>query len=512
MHDKQGEKQVIYLGEQIREKILNAIHKLAGAVKVTLGPKGRNVILRKERDYYLTKDGVTVAKSLYTYDPVEQVVMDLMKDVALETNRVAGDGTTTAITLAEEILKSGLTHVAAGTDPGEIKRSLENSLEKVLEIIDKIAHKVEGEDDLTAVATISANNNKEIGKIVAKAILMSNENSVIDIKESPSRDTYVEQVKGYNFEMSGYLDKGFINNGQRVEKEEPKLLLVDDKVNSIDPFLHILQQCAERKDKVILVARHFTPDVVRVILYNNQNRNADITPITAPGIRKEKTNYIQDLAAFSGADLFTKNERFPKLGEVEQVIVNKYSTTFINSKADTAKYIEQVKHEYEDNDAMYDEEKLKKRLSNLTGNTAVIYVGGDSELEVKETIDRVEDALNATKAAQEDGVVPGGGSTLFKISQEHRYLDLILLKALRKPAETIIYNATSNSEERQRFLDALENSKHEFPGYEGQSHSIVDMKKTLVIDPAKVTKEALKNAVAIGSMLLTTEGLVLNEF
>lgn len=513
--------------EDARQKILKGVRTLAEAVKVTLGPKGRNVIL--DRSYgapHITKDGVTVAKEIQLEDKSENMGAQMVKEVASKTADKAGDGTTTATVLAEAIYTEGLRNVAAGANPMDLKRGMEKALKAVIEKLSKMSKKVETKQEIAQVATISANNDKEIGAIIADAIEKVGKNGTITVEEAKGFETTLDVVEGMNFDR-GYLSAYFMTNPETQEciLEDAFILISDKKVSGIKEMIPILQAVAETGRPLLIIAEDVEGEALATLVVNRIRAGLKVCAVKAPGFGDRRKAILQDIAVLTGGTLISEEigltlekTTIDLLGKAKKIVVSKEETTIVEGAGDKKKIQEQValiKRQIEDTDSDYDREKLQERLAKLSGGVGVIRVGAATEVEMKEKKDRVEDAQHATACAVEEGILPGGGVAYVRCIPEVNALAdslngdektgaKIIAKALSSPLRQIAENA---GEEGNVTLMNVEKSKGN-EGYNALTGEYVDMIKAGIVDPTKVARTALENAVSIASMLLTTEALI----
>ncbi len=512
-----------------REKLKSGIDKLANAVKLTLGPKGRNVILQKSfGSPHVTKDGVTVAKDITLPDPVENLGAQIMREVASKTSDLAGDGTTTATVLAQYMIEHGLKNVTAGANPMDLKRGMDKAVKALVEHLKSQSEDISHDyDRIGQVATISANNDRSIGDMIADAMKRVTKDGVITVEEAKGMETYVEEVSGMQFDR-GYISPYFITNPDRLttEYDEPLILLTDGKISNIREFLPVLEKAAATGRPLLLVAEDVDSQPLGVLVVNRLRGNLRVTAVKAPGFGDRRKAMLEDIAALTGATVISEekgykleNAGIEHMGSAEKVIVDKDNTTIVNGKGDpdvVKARIKQIKQQIETTTSSYDKEKLQERLAKLSGGVAVLYVGAATETEMKEKKDRVNDALHATRAAIEEGIVPGGGVALLRAAQaleglkganEDETIGIdIIRKAIEYPLRTIVANAGM---EGSVVVQKVRDGKGAF-GFNAQTDVYEDLKAAGVIDPTKVTRVALENASSIAGMVLTTE-VVINE-
>jgi len=519
-------KQLLY-DENARRALERGVNKVADAVKVTLGPRGRNVVLDKKwGSPTITKDGVTVAKEIELEDPYENMGAQLCKEVASKTNDIAGDGTTTATVLAQAIVTEGLRYVAAGGNPIAVKRGIDRAVELAVSEIKKIAKPIKDKEQVAFVASI-AGNDEEIGKHVSEAMDKVGKDGVITVEESKGRDTTLEVVEGMQFDR-GYISPYFVTDPERMEAvlESPLILINEKKISNAQDLLPFLERAAQTRRPILIIAEDVEGDALATIVLNKIRGVLQIAAVKAPGFGDRRKAMLQDIAIltkgkFISEDLGTKleNVTVDMLGTAKKVVITKEDTTIIEgagSKEDVMGRINQIKAEIEKTDSNYDREKLQERLAKLSGGVAVIKVGASTETELKEKKHRYEDALSATRAAVEEGIVPGGGVTLLAAAKALENTGLtgdeltgvqIVKRALEEPLRTIASNAgLEGSVIVERVKAAPEGH-----GLNAVTGEIVDMVAAGIVDPAKVTRSTLQNAASIAGLVLTTEALVVEK-
>ncbi len=509
---------------EARDGIKRGVDALANAVKVTLGPKGRNVIIGKSFGApQVTKDGVSVAKEIELEDPLENMGAQMVKEVASKTNDLAGDGTTTATVLAQAIVKEGLKNVAAGANPMDLKRGIDKAVEAIVKDLEKQSTKVGNDSDkIKQVASISANNDDQIGDLIAKAFGKVGKEGVITVEEAKGTDTYVDVVEGMQFDR-GFLSPYFVTNSEKMttELENPMILLCDKKISSMKDLLPILEPVAQQGKSLLIIAEDLDGEALATLVVNKLRGSLKIAAVKAPGFGDRRKAMLEDIAILTGGTVISEERGFTlenatveMLGTAETVTIDKDNTTIVNGAGDKNNIktrVGQIKSQIESTTSDYDKEKLQERLAKLAGGVAVLYVGAASEVEMKEKKDRVDDALHATRAAVEEGIVAGGGvalvrakAVLTKITTEN--LDettgvQIVAKAIEAPLRTIVDNAGG---EGSVVINKVSEGKKNF-GYDAKSDQYVDMLKAGIIDPKKVTRIALENAASVAGMILTTE-------
>jgi chaperonin GroEL len=517
-------KQIIY-GEQSRQAILRGVNQLADAVKVTLGPKGRNVVLDKKfGSPTITKDGVTVAKEIDLKDPLENMGAQMVREVASKTSDTAGDGTTTATVLAQAIYREGAKNVVAGANPMELKRGIEKAVEVIVEEIKKMAKPVSGKM-IGQVGTISANADTEIGDRIAEAMDKVGKDGVITVEEAKTLDTTLEVVEGMQFDR-GYLSPYFVTDPERMEVvlENPVILIHEKKVSSMKDLLPVLEQVARMGRPLLIIAEDVEGEALATLVVNKLRGTLQAAAVKAPGFGDRRKAMLEDIATLTGGRAITEdlgikleNIKMEDLGKAKKVTIDKDNTTIVEG-AGNAKDIEgrvkQIRVQVEETTSDYDREKLQERLAKLVGGVAVIKVGAATETEMKEKKARVEDAMHATKAAVEEGIVPGGGVALLRAGKALENLKLqgdqavgvqIIRRALEEPMRWIAMNAGS---EGSIVVARVREAKSHDEGFNAATDTYEDLVKAGVIDPAKVVRSALQNAASIASLLLTTEALV----
>jgi chaperonin GroEL len=522
-------KQIVY-SEEARAKVLAGVNKLSDAVKVTLGPKGRNVLLQKKwGSPTVTKDGVTVAKEVELKDRLENLGAQMVREVASKTSDVAGDGTTTATVLAQAIFREGVKNVTAGANPMDLKRGIDAAVKVAVEAIDKISQPVAG-DAIAQVATISANNDTEIGHTIRDAMEKVGKDGVITVEEAKGLETTLEVVEGMQFDR-GYLSPYFVTDPERMEciLEDAKILIFEKKISSMRDLLPILEKTAQQGKPLLIVAEDVEGEALATLVVNKLRGTLYVAAVKAPGFGDRRKAMLEDIAILTGGKMISEdlgikleNVTWEDLGTAGKIVVTKDDTTVIVDDSASGRQdailgrVQQIKRQIEDTTSDYDREKLQERLAKLVGGVAQIKVGAATETEMKEKKARVEDALHATKAAVEEGVVPGGGVALLRamdtVEKELEKLDgdlhtggRVLLRALEEPTRWIIRNA--GVDEAAVIVREIRAKKGPI-GYDANTGQITDLVKAGIVDPAKVTKHALLNAGSIAGLLLTTEALV----
>jgi chaperonin GroEL len=509
---------------EARDGLRRGVDALANAVKVTLGPKGRNVIVSKSFGApIVTKDGVTVAKEIELADALEDMGAQMVKEVASKTNDLAGDGTTTATVLAQAIVKEGLKNVAAGANPMDLKRGIDKAVDAIVENLAKQAKKVgDSSEKIKQVATISSNNDENIGELIAQAFGKVGKEGVITVEEAKGTDTYVDVVEGMQFDR-GYLSPYFVTDSDKMiaNLENPYILLFDKKISTMKDLLPVLEPVAQSGKPLLIISEDVDGEALATLVVNKLRGSLKIAAVKAPGFGDRRKAMLEDIAILTGGTVISEERGFSlenttldMLGSCEKVTIDKDNTTIVNGSG-VAKNIKtrinQIKSQIETTTSDYDKEKLQERLAKLAGGVAVLYVGAASEVEMKEKKDRVDDALHATRAAVEEGIVAGGGvafirakSVLAKVSVENSDEETglqIVARAIEAPMRTIVENAGG---EGSVVVAKVLDGKSDF-GYDAKSETYVNMLEAGIIDPAKVTRIALENAASVAGMILTTE-------
>ena len=521
---------IIKFDTEARDLLKQGVDQLADAVKVTLGPRGRNVVIEKKFGApQITKDGVTVAKEVELEDKFENTGAQLVKSVASKTGDDAGDGTTTATILAQAIVSEGLKNVTAGANPMDLKRGIDKAVNKVVEYIKANAEVVgDNYDKIEQVATVSANNDPEIGKLLADAMRKVSKDGVITIEESKSRDTSIGVVEGMQFDR-GYLSPYFMTDADKMEcvMESPYILIYDKKISNLKDFLPILQPAAESGRPLLVIAEDVDSEALTTLVVNRLRGGLKICAVKAPGFGDRRKAMLEDIAVLTGGVVISEEKglkleqtTLEMLGTADKVSVTKDNTTIVNgsgSKESIQERIAQIKNEISNTTSSYDKEKLQERLAKLSGGVAVLYVGANSEVEMKEKKDRVDDALCATRAAIEEGVVVGGGITYIRAQEVLKNVKgdnadeqtgiNIVVRSIEEPLRQIVANAGG---EGAVVVNKVRESKGD-NGYNARTDSYEDLRAAGVIDPAKVARVALENAASIAGMFLTTECLIVDK-
>jgi len=518
---------VIEFGSEARKQLVNGIDKLADAVVSTLGPNGRNVVISKPGDYpQSTKDGVTVAKSISLEDPNEELGVQLVKQAAITTANVAGDGTTTSTLLAREMVKSGLSHLNNGANAVEIKRSIDKAVKQVVSTLRNNAEEITSEEQLEQVATISANNDPEVGKLIATAMGKVGREGVVTIEESKSGETYLETVEGIQFNR-GFKSPYFVTNNTTMTAalDNPYILIADERFTKVKELLPVLEGVSGTGRSLLIIAEDIDNEALATLIVNKMRGTLAICAVKAPEFGDRRKLALEDIATLTGGQVFSK-EKGMKLkefswdwfGEARNVNVTKEQTTIVDGKGETERIetrIEELQQQIEQAGSPFAVEKLQERLAKFVGGVAIVHVGGNTETEMKETKDRVDDALNATKAAIEEGIVPGGGTALLyaKDAIEGDGIGAEIVKqACSQPFTQILMNAGWDEVDGRIMADNLINTgKNAWTGFNIKTMKKVDMKKAGIIDPAKVTRTALENAASVAGTILLTECTVVDS-
>ncbi len=514
----------ILFDQEAKDRLKKGVDALCDAVKVTLGPKGRNVIIdRKFGAPHVTKDGVSVAKEVELKDTVENMGAQMVKEVASKTNDIAGDGTTTATILAQAIVRTGLKNVTAGANPMDLKRGIDKAVAEVVKHLQKMSQKVgDSVEKIQQVATISANNDASIGSLIAEAMQKVKKEGVITIEEAKGTETEVKVVEGMQFDR-GYISPYFVTDTEKMETvfDNPFILLYDKKISVMKDFLPVLEKTVQTGRPLLIIAEDVDGEALATLVVNRLRGSLKIAAVKAPGFGDRRKEMLEDIAILTGATVISEEKGLKLedadlsfLGQAEKVTVDKENTTIVNGKGkkdDIKARVAQIKAQIEKTTSDYDREKLQERLAKLAGGVAVIYVGAASEVEMKEKKDRFDDALHATRAAVEEGIVPGGGVAYLrclpaleklKVENDDEKIGVqIILRALEEPLRQIVANAGL---EGSVIVNKVKEGKDDF-GFNARTEQYENMFKSGVIDPAKVTRVALENAASIAGMLLTTE-------
>ena len=517
---------IIRFGEDARKSLLEGVNKLADTVKVTLGPKGRNVVLDKSFGAPLiTNDGVTIAKEIELEDKFENMGARLVKEVSTKTNDVAGDGTTTATVLAQSMIKEGVKNVAAGADPMAIKRGIDKAVNTAVEGLREISSEVNGKEDIARVASISA-NNEEVGKLIADAMEKVSKDGVITIEESKTSNTELNVVEGMQFDK-GYVSPYMVTDTEKMEAviDNPYILITDKKISNIQEILPLLENLMQQSGKLVIICDDIEGEALSTLVLNKLRGVLNVVAVKAPGFGDKRKAMLEDISILTGGEVITsdlglelKDTTIEQLGRAKQVKVQKENTIIVDGAGDKKlieERVNQIKTQITETQSEYDKEQLQERLAKIAGGVAVIGVGAATEVEMKDKKLRIEDALSATKAAVEEGIVAGGGTALINVIPKVEELisnlengeklgAQIVLQALEEPVKQI---ARNSGLEPAVIVDKVKQSKVGV-GFDAANEEYVDMKKSGIVDPTKVTRSALQNAASIASMVLTTESLV----
>ena len=519
----------IKFGEDARKSLLNGVNKLADTVRVTMGPKGRNVVLDKKFGAPLiTNDGVTIAKEIELDDPFENMGAQIVKEVSIKTNDVAGDGTTTAMVLAQSMVKEGVKNVAAGGDPMAIKRGMDKAVNSAVEELKKVSSPVNGKEDIARVASISANNT-EVGELISEAMEKVSKDGVITIEESKTSQTELNVVEGMQFDK-GYVSPYMVTDTEKMEAivDNPYILITDKKISNIQEILPLLESLMQQSAKLVIICDDIEGEALSTLILNKLRGVLNVVAVKAPGYGDKRKNMLQDIAILTGGEVISsdlgmelKDTTVEQLGRARQVKVQKENTIIVDGMGDKNELqsrVNQIKAQLAEEKSEFEKENLQERLAKLAGGVAVIGVGAATEVEMKDRKLRIEDALSATKAAVEEGIVAGGGTAFVNIIPEvaksvdklhgdEKIGGKIILRALEEPARQI---ATNAGLEPAVILEKVKNSEAGV-GFDAAEEKYVDMKKAGIVDPTKVSRSALQNAVSIASMILTTESLVTDK-
>lgn len=520
----------IYFDVEAREKLKKGVDSLANAVKVTLGPKGRNVVIGKKFGApQVTKDGVSVAKEIELKDPIENMGAQMVKEVASKTADIAGDGTTTATVLAQAIITAGLKNVAAGANPMDLKRGIDKAVTEVVKNLKAISKEVGSDNDkIKQIATISANNDETIGTLIAEAMKTVGNDGVITVEEAKGTETEVKTVDGMQFDR-GYLSPYFVTNTEKMvtEMEHPLILIYDKKISNMKELLPVLEPVVQNGKSLLIIAEDVDGEALATLVVNRLRGSLKIAAVKAPGFGDRRKAMLEDIAILTGGQVISEergytleNATLDMLGTAEKIEIDKDNTTIVNGageKANIEARVNQIKAQMEATTSDYDREKLQERLAKLAGGVAVLYIGAPTEVEMKEKKDRVDDALAATRAAVEEGIVPGGGVALIRsiVNLENMKGDnedettgiAIVTRAVEEPLRQIIANAGG---EGAVIVQKVREGKDDF-GYNARTERFQNLYEAGVVDPTKVTRIAIENAASIASMLLTTECVIADE-
>jgi chaperonin GroEL len=520
----------IFFDIEARDKLKRGVDALANAVKVTLGPKGRNVVIGKKFGApHITKDGVTVAKEIELKDPIENLGAQMVKEVAAKTADIAGDGTTTATVLAQAIISAGMKNVAAGANPMDLKRGIDKAVAEVVKNLKKLSKEVGSDNDkIKQIATISANNDETIGALIAKAMKIVGNDGVITVEEAKGTETEMKTVEGMQFDR-GYLSPYFVTNTEKMitEMDKPLILIYEKKISNMKELLPLLEPVVQAGRALLIIAEDVDGEALTTLVVNRLRGSLKIAAVKAPGFGDRRKAMLEDIAILTGGMVISEERGFTlenatmdMLGTAEKIEIDKDNTTIVNGagkKADIQSRVGQIKAQIESTTSDYDKEKLQERLAKLAGGVAVLYIGAPTEMEMKEKKDRVDDALAATRAAVEEGIVPGGGVALIRAIESLDKLKgenedemtgiQIVKRAAEEPLRQIIANAGG---EGAVIVQKVREGKDDF-GYNARTETYEKLYKAGVIDPTKVTRIAVENAASIASMLLTTECVIADE-
>jgi len=517
----------VHFGSDARDRMLRGVDILANAVKVTLGPKGRNVVIDKSFGApRITKDGVTVAKDIELEDKFENMGAQMLREVASKTNDVAGDGTTTATVLAQAIVREGVKYVTAGMNPMDLKRGVDMAVAAAIKDIQARAKKVKSSDEVAQVGTISSNGDTLIGNMIAKAMQKVGNEGVITVEEAKTAETEIDIVEGMQFDR-GYLSPYFITNADKmtVELDDPYILIHEKKLSSLQAMLPVLEAVVQTGKPLLIIAEDVEGEALATLVVNKLRGGLKVAAVKAPGFGDRRKAMLEDIAILTAGEMIAEDlgiklesVTLTMLGRAKKVRIDKENTTIIDGagkKKDIEGRVSQIKAQIEETTSDYDREKLQERLAKLAGGVAVIRVGGATEVEVKEKKDRVDDALNATRAAVEEGIVPGGGTALLrakgavmKLKSDHPDVQAginIVLKALEAPIRQIVENA---GVEGSIVVNKIQENKSQTFGFNAQTEEYVDMLAAGIVDPAKVVRTALQDAASVAGLLITTEAMI----
>jgi chaperonin GroEL len=518
---------VIEFGPEARRKLANGIDKLANAVTATLGPNGRNVVISKANEYpQSTKDGVTVAKSISLEDPIEELGVQMVKQAAIKTADNAGDGTTTSTLLAQEMVKAGLTHLSNGMNAVEIKRGIDKAVKEVIEHLQtEISEEISSEEQLTQIATISANNDPEVGALIATAMEKVGRDGVVTIEESRTGETYLETVEGMQFDR-GYKSPYFVTNNSTMQSvlERPKVLIYEKKLTQVKELLPLLENMSNQNRPLLVIAEDIDGEALATLIVNKMRGLLKVCAVKAPDFGDRRSLIMEDIATLTGGTVVSpdrgmKLDKFNLdwLGECRLATISKEETTLVDGGGDEEKIkarVEDLQHQIEHAKSAFEVEKLQERLAKMVGGVAIVYVGGNTETEMKEKKDRVEDALHATKAAIEEGIVPGGGMALLHarngIKDFNNIGSKIVYEVCSSPFKKILSNAGYVQEDIYNALSGATGGDYWY-GFNLKEDDFDDMKKIGVIDPTKVTRTALQNAASVAGTILLTEAVVVDK-
>ena len=518
---------IIKFDTEVRSGLKEGVDKLANAVKVTLGPKGRNVILQKQFGVpHITKDGVSVAKEIELEDPIENIGAQLVKEVASKTADQAGDGTTTATVLAQEIFSLGVKNVTAGANPMDLKRGIDDAVNIVVDELAKLSKPIKTSKEIEQIATISANNDSSIGSMIAEAMEKVGKDGIITVEEAKGTETSVKTVEGMQFDK-GYLSPYFVTNQESMEAEleSPYVLIYDKRISAMKEILPLLEATAQTGKPLLIISEDLDGEALATLIVNKMRGTLKVAAVKAPGFGDRRKEILNDIATITGGTLITdevglslEKATLNQLGRAEKITIDKDTTTIINGAGkseDIKARIELIKNQIDKSTSDYDKEKLQERLSKLAGGVAILYIGATTEVEMKEKKDIVDDALHATRAAVAEGIIPGGGTALIRAqtaldnvrverSDDYHTGILIVRKAIEAPLRTIVQNGGGSAEV---VINEVKGGKGNM-GYNARTEKFEDLVEAGIIDPTKVTRLALQNASSIASLLLTTECVV----
>ena len=519
-------KQVIVIGSEARERLVNGINTLADAVTSTLGPNGRNVVYTDGQSVFSTKDGVTVAKNInYLEDPIEELGIKMIKQAAIKTADNAGDGTTTSTLLAQSMVNAGLNHLNNGSNAVEIKRGIDRAVKQLVESLRKeLKEDISSEEQLEQVATISANNDPEIGKLIAEAMKKVGREGVVHVEESKTGETYLETVEGMQFER-GYKSPYMVtdNNSMTAILNDVYVLIIDKKVSQVKELLPVLESISQQNKSILVIAEDIEGEALAALIVNKARGILKSAAVKAPDFGDRRKLILEDIAILTGGQVISsekgmKLEKFDSswLGQARSVTISKDTTTIVDGKGDETKIearINELMEQIELAKTPFEKEKLQERLAKFVGGISIVHVGGNTETEVKERKDRFDDALNATKAAIEEGIVPGGGVALLHMRDLIEVNDIgsqIVYEACSAPLKKILTNAGVEQEKVYQIMNDIKNETS-WMGYDLQSEKVVNMKEAGIIDPAKVTRTALENAASVAGTILLTECTIVDK-
>jgi chaperonin GroEL len=524
---------IIEIGPEARKKLTQGVDKMADAVVATLGPNGRNVVISRPNDYpQSTKDGVTVAKSISLEDPIEELGVQMLKQAAIKTSDNAGDGTTTSTLLAREMINMGLKKLNDGANAVDIKRGIDTGVSAVIEELRKNSEEIASQDQLVQIATISANNDESVGKLISRAMEKVGKDGVIHIEESKNWETYLETVEGMQFDR-GFKSPYFVTNNNTMTStlEDVNILIADHKFTQVKELLPILNQCSSENKSLLIIADDIDSEALATLIVNKMRGTLKVCAVKSPEFGDRKKLILEDIATLTGGEVFTKDkgmklDRFDTswFGGARVATIGKDKTTIIDGKGDAEainQRVEELSQQIEKAETPFEIERLQDRLSKFVGGVAIVHVGGNTELEMQEKKDRVDDALHATKAALEEGVVAGGGrALLYSLSvlpalengnPDYNYGLKIVQQACKKPFEQILTNAGKTDTEAQILSYEFEDNKNPWSGYNIKTEKETDMKESGIIDPLKVTRNALQNASSVAGTILLTEAVVVDN-